>query len=183
MKAIALSALIAVTSAIQYRGYGYTTAVPDQNVGSRWGLKPTKSWIAGPGGDSMWNHKVKDGDDFAAAVERQRVQEESFAVDSIHQNGDFAQVNTMDPTEAIGSQWGLKPTQTWIPGPGGDSMWNHQVKGGDDFAAAEERQKKAHAARSVDSIHQNIDAQVQSTDSLVEDIIASGMTPVHHNTI
>ena len=177
MKVIALSALVAVTSAIQYRGFGYTTAVPHTQIGSRWGLKPTKTWIAGPGGES--NTNPRDG--FAEAIERQRVQEESFAVDSIHQNGDFAQVHSMDvPTDEVGSQWGLKPTQTWIPGPGGESNTVPR----DGFSEAEARQKKAFLGRSVDSVHQNIDAQIkssQTTDDLVEQIIDSGMTPVQYH--
>ena len=68
-----------------------------------------------------------------------------MAVDSIHQNGDFTQVSNdeVDPT-TVGSAWGLKPTQTWIPGPGPASD--------KDLVEAEERQKKAYMARSVSSI-------------------------------
>ena len=123
MKVIAVSALLAIVSARNYRGYGYSTLTPHDQIGSRWGLKPTKTWIPGPGGKiNAPAGSLKDPKkDFEDAVERQRKQFESFAVDSIHQNGDLAQVETMGvPVSTIGSQWGLKPTQTWIPGPGGD---------------------------------------------------------------
>ena len=149
MKVIAVSALLALTSAIQYDGYGYATATPHQNIGSRWGLKPTKTWMAGPGG-RIYHPSSKDpAQDYADAVARQEKQERSFAVDSIHQNGDFAQVASMDV-----------PTQHWIDGPGGDK----------DQQEAEKRQKRDTLARSVDSVVPNVVAQMkhQSTDDLVE---------------
>ena len=162
MKVIAVSALLAMTSAIQYDGYGYTTSVAHNKIGSRWGLKPTKTWIPGPSGGVI-NHpdSKHPAQDFADAVARQEKQERSFAVDSIHQNGDFAQVGSMDvPVNTVGSQWGLKPTQTWIPGPGGDV----------DQQDAEARQKRDTLSRSVDSVVPNVVAQMkhQTTDDLVE---------------
>ena len=162
MKVIAVSALLAMTSAIQYDGFGYTTGVAHDKIGSRWGLKPTKTWIPGPRGGVIYHPDSKNpAQDFADAVARQEKQERSFAVDSIHQNGDFAQVGTMGvPVDTVGSQWGLKPTQTWIPGPGGDA----------DQQEAEARNKRDTLSRSVDSVVPNVVAQMkhQTTDDLVE---------------
>ena len=175
MKVIALSAVLALTSAVQYRGFGYADTYPHDRIGSRWGLKPTQTWIPGPGGKiNAPQGSLKDPKgDYDDAVERQRKQFESFAVDSIHQNGDFSQIESMGvPVETVGSQWGLKPTQTWIPGPGGDK----------DQQEAEADQKKATMARSIDSVVPNVVAQrdLQTTDGLVEQIIDAGMTPVAH---
>ena len=175
MKVIALSALLGVSSAIQYRGFGYTTNVPEEQIGSRWGLKPTRTWYPGMGG--VINAKpgtVKNpAADYADAVERQRKQFESFSVDSVTPNADFSQTASMDvPEESVGSQWGLKPTQTWIPGPGGKI--NAKPGTVDDpegeFAAAEARQKRDTLSRSVDSVVPNVVAQMkhQTTDDLVE---------------
>ena len=154
MKVIAVSALLAMTSAIQYDGYGYTTGVPHDQIGSRWGLKPTKTWIPGPRGGVIYHPDSKNpAQDFADAVARQEKQERSFAVDSIHQNGDLAQVESM-------GVWGKEPTQTWIPGPGGDK----------DQQEAEARNKRDYLSRSVDSVVPNVVAQMkhQTTDDLVE---------------
>ena len=117
--------------------------------------------MAGPGGVIYHPSSKTPAQDFADAVARQEKQERSFAVDSIHQNGDFAQVASMDvPVTEVGSQWGLKPTQHWIDGPGGDK----------DQQEAESRQKRDTLSRSVDSVVPNVVAQMkhQSTDDLVE---------------
>ena len=111
-------ASLAVTQAVNLSQDGYIKTRGHPTIGARWGLKPTKTWIPGP---STGNDK-----DLAEAVARQQAQEWHMAVDSIHQNGDFAQVASadVDPT-TVGSAWGLKPTQTWIAGPGPASDKDH----------------------------------------------------------
>ena len=167
MKVFALIAA-AQAIAISYDGHGYTTNKPVEQIGSRWGLKPTKTWIPGPGTayDPRKTYNKKDQNDmFAKVVEEQRLQEKRFAVDSIHQNGDLAQVTDQ-------TVWGLEPTQVWIPGPGGD----------EEQQKAEARQKKAFLARSVDSIIQSTNAQVgnKNSDDLAAFIIENGMTPIKY---
>ena len=163
-------AFLAVTQAVSLSQDGYIKTRDPLTIGSRWGLKPTKTWIAGPYGDH--------DPELAKAEARQKDQEWHMAVDSIHQNGDFAQVaseGAVDPL-TVGTQWGLKPTQTWIAGPGPASDIHQQE--------AEERQKKAEGFRSVDSIFQGgVAAQVAhiSTDNLIDSILENGMTPVKYD--
>ena len=95
MKAIAF---LAVTQAVSLSNEGYIKTRPHDTIGSRWGLKPTKTWIDGPG------TKYDPKGDFAKAIDFQRDQEWHFAVDSIHQNADFSQVDSMDVNpDTIGS--------------------------------------------------------------------------------
>jgi hypothetical protein len=89
---------------------------------------------------------------------RQKAQEKAFAVDSIHQSADV-QLEGQTAPEAIGSQWGLKPTKTWVPGPGGDSRDTPVPSGQAD---AEAKLKAQYEKFAVDSIHQNADAQVSN---------------------
>ena len=69
-------ALLAVTQAVALTQDGYIKTRDVTTIGSRWGLKPTKTWIPGPG---MGSDPL-----MAEAEARQQAQEWHMAVDSIH---------------------------------------------------------------------------------------------------
>ena len=55
------------------------------------------------------------------------------------------------PVEAIGTQWGLHPTKTWVNGVGGDTRAVVVVPSGQEDAEAAYKAQWEHFA--VDSIH------------------------------
>ena len=133
------------------------------SIGSQWGLKPTKTWVPGVGGDTRAVVVVPSGQEDAEQAYKD--QWEHFAVDSIHQSADVQLDEQVEKNyyggnpESIGSQWGLKPTQTWVPGVGGDTRAVVVVPSGQEDAEKAYKEQYEHFA--VDSIHQSADVQLE----------------------
>ena len=172
MKYFAALAFVATAQAVKLEGY--TTTYPHDAIGTQWGLKPTKTWVNGVGGDTRAVVVVPSGQE--DAEERYKAQYENFAVDSIHQNVDVQVGEEAVPLDTIGSQWGLKPTKTWVNGVGGDTRANVVVPSGQEDAEARQKAQFEHFA--VDSVHQNADAQINHPSNLLS-IIENGMTPTN----
>ena len=130
MKYFAALALVATAQAVKLEGY--TTTYPHDAIGTQWGLKPTKTWVNGVGGDTRAVVVVPSGQEDAEKAYKE--QYEHFAVDSIHQSADVQLSGDGyyygGNPESIGNQWGLKPTRTWIDGPGGDTRADLPVPSG-----------------------------------------------------
>ena len=116
-------------------------------------MKPTKTYVPGVGGDTRTVVVVPSGQEDAEKAYKDQF--ERFSVDSIHQNAD-AQISRSSlaqtyPEEAVGSQWGLKPTKTYVPGVGGDTRTVVVVPSGQEDA--EKHYKDQYERFSVDSVH------------------------------
>jgi hypothetical protein len=77
-----IAIFIGATSAVKLSSDKYYYGNDESTIGTQWGLKPTKTYVNGVGGDTRAVVVVPSGQEDAEAA--YKAQYEHFAVDSIH---------------------------------------------------------------------------------------------------